>query len=194
MGEHRKSGYDKFRRFLRGVLVLLAIVIGVLITALIIDVIIDEYLPEKKIEAKSAYAIEQERFTDMLVDAEDVELFAVLRFAIMNRYVPNEEGEPYQEPYVMVSPWERTRLVHRRLSDRPDMLRQIYPDLKVLSEYIDWGSQMGSPYPYPDIEAEIIANAAKDSAQIYKLMGKFIDSTSVNYKYFATPIMWANEE
>ena len=132
MGEHRKSGFDKFKGFLKVVLVMLASVIGVLIAILIVDVLIDEYVPEKKIEAKSAYALEQERFTAMLEDATDEELFAVLRFAIMNRFVPNEAGDPYGEMYVMVSPWERTIQVYRRLSDRPDLLAKIYPDLKVL--------------------------------------------------------------
>ena len=73
MGEHRKSGFDKFKGFLKVVLVMLASVIGVLIAILIVDVLIDEYVPEKKIEAKSAYALEQERFTAMLEDATDEE-------------------------------------------------------------------------------------------------------------------------
>ena len=194
MGYHRKSGFSKFGMFIKRLLVFLAYVIGIALVILIIDVIVDEFTPEKKIEAKSAYAIEQERFDDMLVDASDAELFAVLRFAIMNRYVPNEQGAPYEEPYVMVSPWERTILVHRRLSDRPDLLKKIYPDLDVLTHYIEWGTQKGSPYPDQEVAETIIANASEDSVQIKAIVGTFIDSTSVNYKYFATPIMWKHEE
>ncbi len=193
MGEHRKSKSDKFKIFLRGLLVFLAVVVGILIAALIVDVIIDEYVPEKKAEAKTAYAIEQERYTRMLEDASDAELFAVLRYAIMSGYVPNEEGDPYGEPYVMVSPWERTILLYRRLDDRPDLLKTIYPDLDVLGEYMEWGKLRGSPYPNPEIAATIVANASKDSMEIKAMVGDFFDSTSVNYKYFATPIMWQAE-
>ncbi len=194
MGEHRKSGFDKFKGFLKVVLVMLASVIGVLIAILIVDVLIDEYVPEKKIEAKSAYALEQERFTAMLEDATDEELFAVLRFAIMNRFVPNEAPDPYGEMYVMVSPWERTIQVYRRLSDRPDLLAKIYPDLKVLGGYVEWGKQTGSEYPDREVARTIIKNASRDSAMIYTAVGEFVDTASVNYKYFATPIMWQDEK
>ena len=59
---------------------------------------------------------------------------------------------------------------------------------------MEWGQQTGSEYPDREVARTIIENASRDSAMIYTAVGEFVDTASVNYKYFATPIMWQDEK
>ena len=86
-----------------------------------------------------AYEKEQARFAKVLSEASDEELFVVLNFAIAHQYVPNRTIDPFHDMFVMVGHWQRSLMVYNNLSDRKDLLKKIYPDLKVLDEYVKWG-------------------------------------------------------
>lgn len=127
-----------------------------------------------------AYGKEQARFAKVLSEASDEELFIVLNYAIANHYVPNMDIDPFYNVHVMVGHWQRSLMVYNNLSDRKDLLKKIYPDLKVLDEYVHWGRQSGTPYPDTLVSQKILNNVKQESR---KMNSKLIS------KYFRTPLM-----
>ena len=128
----------------------------------------------------NGYAKEQARFAKVLSEASDEELFIVLNYAIAQHYVPNREIDPFHNMFVMVGCWKRSLMVYDNLSDRKDLLKKIYPDLKVLDEYVKWGWQTGAPYPDTIVSQKILNNVKQESR---KMNSKLIS------KYFRTPLM-----
>lgn len=53
---------------------------------------------------KENYIAEQNRFSQVLQNASDDELFIVLKYAIAHRYVPNSALDPYYDMYEMARP------------------------------------------------------------------------------------------
>ena len=134
---------------------------------------------EREIEQeREGYAKEQARFAKVLSEASDEELFIVLNYAIAQQYVPNKEIDPFHNMFVMVGHWQRSLMVYNNLSDRKDLLKKIYPDLKVLDEYVHWGRQSGTPYPDTLVSQKILNNVQQESR---KMNSKLIS------KYFRTP-------
>lgn len=129
---------------------------------------------------KEGYAKEQARFAKVLSEASDEELFIVLNYAIAQHYVPNKNIDPFYNKHVMVGHWQRSLMVYNNLSDRKDLLKKIYPDLKVLDEYVKWGWQTGTPYPDTIVSQKILNNVKQESR---KMNSKLIS------KYFRTPLM-----
>ena len=135
---------------------------------------------EQEIEQeREGYAKEQARFAKVLSEASDEELFVVLNYAIANHYVPNRDIDPFFSTGVMVGCWQRTLMVYRNLSDRKDLLKKIYPDLKVLDEYVNWG-QHGEPYPNNKVARTILNNVQQESRKMDDKLWS---------KYFGTPLM-----
>jgi hypothetical protein len=126
------------------------------------------------------YEKEQARFAKVLSEASDEELFIVLNYAIAQHYVPNREIDPFHNMFVMVGHWQRSLMVYNNLSDRKDLLKKIYPDLKVLDEYVKWGRQSGTSYPDTIVSQKILNNVKQESR---KMNSKLIS------KYFRTPLM-----
>jgi len=136
---------------------------------------------ERELEQeREGYAKEQARFAKVLSEASDEELFIVLNYAIAQQYVPNKEIDPFHNMFVMVGHWQRSLMVYNNLSDRKDLLKKIYPDLKVLDEYVKWGWQSGTPYPDTIVSQKILNNVKQESR---KMNSKLIS------KYFRTPLM-----
>ena len=129
---------------------------------------------------REGYAKEQARFAKVISEASDEELFIVLNYAIAQQYVPNKEIDPFHNMFVMVGHWQRSLMVYNNLSDRKDLLKKIYPDLKVLDEYVHWGRQSGAPYPDTIVSQKILNNVKQESR---KMNSKLIS------KYFRTPLM-----
>jgi hypothetical protein len=142
------------------------------------DSIIREMEREKERE-KEGYEKEKERFAKVLEQASDEELFTVLNYAIAQHYVPNRHVDPYGYMFVGVTSLHRSYLIYEKLLDRKDLLRKIYPDVKVLHEYVYWGRQTGKPYPDKIVSKTILNNAQKGSRKM--------DSELVS-KYFGTPL------
>lgn len=135
---------------------------------------------EQEIEQeREGYAKEQARFAKVLSEASDEELFVVLNYAIANHYVPNRDIDPFFSTGVMVGCWQRTLMVYRNLSDRKDLLKKIYPDLKVLDEYVNWGRH-GEPYPNNKVARTILNNVQQESRKMDDKLWS---------KYFGTPLM-----
>lgn len=128
---------------------------------------------------RDGYEKEQVRFAKVLREASDEELFVVLNYAIANHFVPNMDIDPFFNMHVMVGCWQRSLMVYRNLSDRKDLLKKIYPDLKVLDEYINWGRQ-GEPYPDDKVVQTILDNVQVESRK----MGYELKS-----RYFGTPML-----
>ena len=135
---------------------------------------------ERELEQeREGYAKEQARFAKVLSEASDEELFIVLNYAIANQYVPNREIDPFYNMHVMVGCWQRSLMVYNYLSNRKDLLKKIYPDLKVLDEYVKWGRH-GEPYTDTIVSIAILKNAKENSRKMdYKLKKEF----------FSTPLM-----
>lgn len=135
---------------------------------------------EREIEQeREGYAKEQARFAKVLSEASDEELFIVLNYAIAQHYVPNRDIDPFYSMGVMVGCWQRTLMVYRNLSDRKDLLKKIYPDLKVLDEYVNWGRH-GEPYPNDKVAQTILNNVQQESRKMDDKLWS---------KYFGTPLM-----
>ena len=130
-------------------------------------------------QERKGYAKEQARFAKVLSEASDEELFVVLNYAIANHYVPNRDIDPFFSTGVMVGCWQRTLMVYRNLSDRKDLLKKIYPDLKVLDEYVNWGRH-GEPYPNDKVARTILNNVQQESRKMDDKLWS---------KYFGTPLM-----
>lgn len=145
------------------------------------DPVISEDSIRREMEReRKGYAKEQAHFAKVLSEASDEELFIVLNYAIAQQYVPNRDIDPFFSMGVMVGCWQRTLMVYRNLSDRKDLLKKIYPDLKVLDEYVNWGRQSGAPYPDIIVSKAILDNAKKEC--------QGMDHRLVS-KYFNTPLM-----
>lgn len=127
----------------------------------------------------SNYAKEQARYAKVLKEAPDEELFLVLNYAIAHHFVPNMDIDPYYDIHVMVGCWKRSLMVYDNLSCREDLLRKIYPDLKVLDEYVNW-RRHGEPYPDTIVSKAIMDNASKECLGM--------DDKLVS-KYFGTPLL-----
>lgn len=137
----------------------------------------------------NGYRIEQGRFSKVLQRASDEELFIVLKYAIAHGFVPNRQVDPFFDKYVTVRPWQRSLKVYNKLLERKDLLRQIYPDLRVLDEYVKWGWQTGEPYPDTAVSNAILHNVQKDIKQLDSLMESPSYKSSLEYKYFGTPFL-----
>lgn len=126
---------------------------------------------------RERYAKEQARFAKVLKEASDEELFVMLNYAIANHFVPNRDIDPFYNMHVMVGCWQRSLMVYNNLSGRKDLLRKIYPDLKVLDEYVNWGQQTGRPYPDTVVSKTIMDNAKKECQGMdYRLVSKYFDT------------------
>lgn len=132
---------------------------------------------------------EQNRFEKVLQQASDDELFTVFKYAIARHYVPNREVDPFSNIHVVVGCWQRSLKVYEKLSERKDLLQEIYPDLEVLDEYVKWGWQTGEPYPDTLVLQTILDNVRKDINQLDSLMGSPSYKESLEYKYYGTPCM-----
>ena len=136
---------------------------------------------EREIEReREGYAKEQVRFAKVLKEASDEELFVVLNYAIANHYVPNRDIDPFHNMFVMVGRWQRSLMVYDNLSDRKDLLKKIYPDLKVLDEYVNWRRQSGVPYPDTIVSKAIMDNVREESSKM---------NAELIAKYYGRPLM-----
>ena len=125
-------------------------------------------------QEREGYTKEQASFAEVLKEASDEELFIVLNYAIANHYVPNSEIDPFFSKSVMVGCWQRSLMVYDNLSDRKDLLKKIYPDLKVLDEYVHWGRRSGAPYPNDKVTQTILNNVQQESQKMDdKLISKY---------------------
>ena len=145
-------------------------------------------MEQKREREREGYAKEQERFEKVLNEASDKELLIVLKYAIAHRYVPNRDIDPYSSMFVLVGRWQRSLMVYEKLSDRKVMLRKIYPDLKVLDDYLRWNGH-GKPYPDTIVSQAILDNVGKNSQELDSIVGTVFDESSLAYKYFGTPLM-----
>ena len=135
---------------------------------------------ERELEQeREGYAKEQARFAKVLKEASDEELFIVLNYAIAQHYVPNKNIDPFFSMGVMVGCWQRTLMVYDNLSGRKDLMKKIYPDLKVLDEYVKWGRH-GEPYPNDKVAQTILNNVQQESRKMDDKLWS---------KYFGTPLM-----
>ena len=135
---------------------------------------------ERELEQeREGYAKEQARFAKVLKEASDEELFTVLNYAIAQHYVPSWDIDPLHDMHAMVGHWHKSMMVYGKLSNRKDLLKKIYPDLKDLDNYVRW---KGGKQPYPDtIVSQTILNNVKQESR--KMDAKLIA------KYFRTPLM-----
>lgn len=76
------------------------------------------------------YEKEMKRFEKVLQDAPDEERSLMLRYALYNHYLPICNPDPYFDMFWGVSLWHRTLDLYCSLSNREDLLCQIYPDVK----------------------------------------------------------------
>lgn len=138
---------------------------------------------------KSLY-MEEERFEKVLQQASDEELLIVLKYAIIHHHVPNSwHIDPYLDVNAGVGDWHRSLLVYDKLKGRQDLLHQIYPDLKVLDDYITINTLVR---PFTDTIAAqtILHNAQKDNGlDVDSLMNAGGRRSSLEYKYFGTPLL-----
>ena len=61
-----------------------------------------------------------------------------------------------------------------------DLLKKIYPDLKVLDEYVNWGRQSGAPYPDTIVSKAIMDNVRKESSKM---------NAELMANYYGRPLM-----
>lgn len=130
---------------------------------------------------REGYAKEQARFAKVLSEASDEELFVMLNYAIAQHYVPSWDIDPLYNVHVMVGHWQRSLMVYNNLSDRKDLLKKIYPDLKELDNYVRWE---GGKQPYPDtiVSKAILKNAKENSRKMdYKLKNEFFGTPLMRY-------------
>lgn len=136
------------------------------------------------------YKKEEERFEKVLQQASDEELLIVLKYAIIHHHVPNSWNiDPYHDVNAGVGDWHRSLLVYDKLKEREDLLQQIYPDLKVLDDYITINTLV---WPFTDTIAAqtILHNAQKDNGlDVDSLMNAGSRRSSLEYKYFGTPLL-----
>jgi len=138
------------------------------------------------------YEKEMKRFEKVLQDAPDEERFLMLRYALYNHYVPICDPDPYHDMFSGVAHWSRTWDIYGSLSNREDLLCQIYPDVKKLEEYVNsnsffWGDDaFAQDSTFKTILPTIESNLAKDSI-LFKSMER--PPRKLIKKYFGTPLM-----
>lgn len=138
---------------------------------------------------EQCYIAEQNRFTEVLQNASDEELFMVLKFAIAQQFVPNDDIDPFHDVYVMTGVWQRSLMIYKKLQKRKDLLKQVYPDLDALDNYIKCSGRRCLPYSDTLVSKTIILNVNKDFKTIESEMGWYSDRESLYYKYFGTPLL-----
>jgi hypothetical protein len=159
------------------------------ITAVVLIVLLERKINSHSFD-EQRYQKEEERFEKVLQQASDEELLLVLKFAIIHHHVPNTWNiDPYMDVTVGVGEWNRSLKVYDKLKARADLLQQIYPDLKVLDDYITINTLV---WPFTDTIAAqtILHNAQKDNGRdVDSLMNAGTRRSSLEYKYFGTPLL-----
>lgn len=146
-------------------------------------------IKQKREREKEGYAKELERFEKVLNEASDKELLIVLKYAIIHHYVPTYDVDPYFNVFAGVGSWHRTKMIYDKLSQRPDLLRKIYPNLGILRDYVN-RNEFVQPFTDTVASQTILRNSQKDGKYfVDSLMGVRSDSSSLVYKYFGTPLM-----
>lgn len=128
------------------------------------------------------YGAERKRFDSLLSNATDEELVVVLRYAISHRYVHNRDVDPYHNKHVMCTPWKRSQRIFNEIADRHDLLQQIYPDVYILKDYLQWFSMAGKAYPDTAVSNSILRYIEKEEIKI--------DSDVHPAEYFSTPLLY----
>lgn len=128
------------------------------------------------------YGAERKRFDSLLSNATDEELVVVLRYAISHRYVHNRDVDPYHNKHVMCTPWKRSQRIFNEIADRHDLLQQIYPDVYILKDYLQWFSMAGKAYPDTAVSNSILRYIEKSEIMIYA----DVEPT----EYFSTPLLY----
>lgn len=162
-------------------------IVSVVLALVAIPIIV--FTLTRRTDRNDGYEQERDRFAKVLSEASDEELFIVLKYAVAHHYVPNMFVDPFHDMYVMVGCWQRSLMIYEKLLDRKDLLQQIYPDLEVLDEYVNWGRQTGAPYPDTIVSQTILDNVRNDINQLDSLMGSNMGNQSLEYKYFGTPLL-----
>ena len=128
------------------------------------------------------YRAECQRFDSLLSNATDEELVVVLRYAISRGYVHNRHVDPYFNKHVMCDPWKRSERIFNKIADRHDLLQQIYPDVYMLKDYLQWFSMAGQAYPDTAVSNSILRYIEKEEIKI--------DSDVHPAEYFSTPLLY----
>lgn len=128
------------------------------------------------------YRAECQRFDNLLSNATDEELVVVLRYAISHRYIPNRYVDPYYNMHVMCGTWKRSEMIFNKIADRHDLLQQIYPDVYMLKDYLQWFSMAGQAYPDTAVSNSILRYIEKEEIKI--------DSDVHPAEYFSTPLLY----
>lgn len=159
------------------------------ITAVVLIVLLERKINSHLFD-EQRYQKEEERFEKVLQQASDEGLLLVLKFAIIHHHVPNTwDIDPYINAAVGVGEWYRSLKVYDKLKNRTDLLQHIYPDLKVLDDYIEINTIVR---PFTDTLAAqtILHNAQKDNGlDVDSLMNAGSRRSSLAYKYFGTPLL-----
>lgn len=135
------------------------------------------------------YKAEQKRFQNVLTNASDEALFITLKYAIAYGYVPNSQVDPFYNRYVMVGVWQRSLMVFDTLRNRrTDLLREIYPDMDVLDEYVRWSKHTERSYKDTTITNTILQNVGQRE-YMDSLMGRWDDSESLFIRFYGTPYL-----
>ena len=138
--------------------------------------------PIQEEEYYDGYSAECQRFDSLLSNATDEELVVVLRYAISRRYVHNRHVDPYHNKHVMCEPWKRSKRIFNKIADRHDLLQQIYPDVYILKDYLQWFSMSGEAYPDTAVSNSILRYIEKEEIKI--------DSEVHPAEYFSTPLLY----
>ena len=128
------------------------------------------------------YSAERQRFDSLLSNATDEELVVVLRYAISRRYVHNRDVDPYYNKHVMCDPWKRSERIFNKIADRHDLLQQIYTDVYMLKDYLQWFSIAGKAYPDTAVSNSILRYIEQEEIKI--------DSDVHPAEYFSTPLLY----
>lgn len=138
------------------------------------------------------YEKEMKRFEKMLQEAPDEERFLMLRYALYNHYLPVCDPDPYYFVFCGVAYWSRTQDLYGSLSNREDLLCQIYPDVKKLEEYVNsnrfyWDDDnVAQDSTFMAMRPTIESNLEKDSL-LFQSMER--PPRKLIKKYFGTPLM-----
>ena len=128
------------------------------------------------------YSAERQRFDSLLSNATDEELVVVLRYAISRHYVHNRDVDPYYNKHVMCDPWKRSERIFNKIADRHDLLQQIYPDVYMLKDYLQWFCMAGEAYPDTAVSNSILRYIEQEEIKI--------DSDVHPAEYFSTPLLY----
>ena len=138
--------------------------------------------PIQEEEYYDGYSAECQRFDSLLSNATDEELVVVLRYAISQRYVHNRDMDPYHNKHVMCEPWKRSKRIFNKIADRHDLLQQIYPDVYMLKDYLQWFCMAGEAYPDTAVSNSILRYIEKEEIKI--------DADVHPAEYFSTPLLY----